>query len=169
MGGRTSTAKPRRLQFHPAIHGGWVGRWRRDESGAVQVESALSYVLIFTCMLGIMEFCMMVYTYSVYADAARDGVRYAVMHGVDSTNCSGPSTGCGDTSGVNVVNEVNTYAANYAASISGMKVAVSYPDSGGSTPPSRVIVTITYTYAPMFNLPGFHQAFHISAQGRVLY
>jgi Flp pilus assembly protein TadG len=139
------------------------------ESGSVQIETALSYVMMMTCVMGIIEFCVMTYTYAVYADAARHGVRYATIHGSDSANCSGPTSGCGDSNATNVVNAVTSYAKPYTNPISGTTVQVSYPDSGGCTPPSRVIVTITYTYAPLFHYPGASHVFQVSSQGRILY
>ncbi len=140
-----------------------------DDSGSVQVESAFCYLIIFMLMLGIIQFCMMVYTFGVYSEAARVGTRYAVEHGTNSSNCSGPSTGCGDSSAANVISAVNNYAAAYVAKISGMNVAVNYPDSTGSAAPSRVVVTITYTYAPFVSYAGFAQPFSITSQGRIQY
>lgn len=146
----------------------WKG-FRRAEDGAVAIETALSLMVIFTCVLGIIECCMMVYTFSVYADAARQGVRYATFHGADSTVCSGPSTGCGDPTGTNVINAVKTYASGYSAPASSLSVTVSYPDSGGSMTPSRVVVTVSYMYQPLFNFPGTPTAFQVSSQGRIVY
>ncbi len=139
-----------------------------DELAAVQVEMAFSYTLFFLIMAGIIQFCMVVYTYGVYAEAARAGVRYAVQHGTDSSNCSGPSTGCTDSTGANVVSAVNTYAAHYVTTLAGISVSANYPDSS-SAPGARVVVNITYTYAPFFTYPGFNQAFQIADQGRILY
>jgi Flp pilus assembly protein TadG len=139
-----------------------------DDAGAAQVEMAFSYGILFLVMAGIIQFCMLVYTYGVYAEAARAGVRYAVQHGTDSSTCSGPSTGCTDSTGTNVVSAVNSYAAHYVSTISGMTVKANYPDSS-SAPGSRVIVNVTYTYIPFVTYKGFNQAFQIAAQGRILY
>lgn len=150
-------------------------RWRkpardfRSESGAVALETALSFMLVMTLVLGIIEFSVMMYTYSILGDAARHGVRYATIHGAASSNCSGPSTGCGDTTAANVVSDVKTYAAKFTHNVSGMTVQVTYPDAGGSTTPSRVKVAITYTYVPLFHVIGTGAAFHVSSQGRILY
>ena len=141
----------------------------QEEHGAVIIETALGFMLIMTCVLGIIECCMMVYTYSVCADAARHGARYASLHGIDSTTCSGPGVGCGDPTAANVVSDVNTYASAYSAPAASMTVTVSYPDAGGNTPPSRVIVTIAYIYRPLFNVPGTPTNFQVSSQGRILY
>ena len=140
-----------------------------SESGSVAIETALSFMMIMTLVLGIIECCMMVYTYSVLADAARHGVRYATIHGASSSNCSGPSTGCADSSAANVINDVTTYARTFTGNISGMTVQVTYPDAGGSTTPSRVTVTIRCTYRPLFNFPGMSQVFQVSSQGRIVY
>ena len=139
----------------------------RQEDGAVLIETALVYMLMMTCVLGIIELCMMTYTYSVYADAARQGVRYATFHGKNSgANCSGP--GCTDSSGGNVVSVVTAYAAGYTAPVSGMTIVPNYPD-GTNAPPSRVTVTIRYTYQPLFLLPGASHVFQVSSQGRIFF
>jgi Flp pilus assembly protein TadG len=143
-------------------------RFTQEDSGAVQIETAFSYLLFFLILAGIIQFCMVVYTYGVYAEAARAGVRYAVQHGTDSSTCSGPSTGCSDSTGANVVSAVSTYAAHYVTTIAGMRVQASYPDSS-SAPGARVVVKVTYTYAPFVTYKGFNQAFQIAAQGRILY
>lgn len=141
----------------------------REDVGAVEVESALCYGIIFVLMLGVMQFCMMIYTYGVYAEAARVGVRYAVAHGTDNTSsCSGPTTGCSDSAGANVVSAVKTYAAGYISTVPGMQVSATYPDSS-SSPPSRVVIKINYTYMPFAMLAGFHQSFQITVQGRIWY
>jgi Flp pilus assembly protein TadG len=140
-----------------------------DEQGAVAIETALGFMLIMTCVLGIIECCMMVYTYSVCADAARHGVRYATLHGTNSVSCSGPSTGCADTTAANVVSDVTNYASAFSAPAASMTVTVSYPDLGGSTTPSRVVVTIAYVYQPLFRFPGTPTNFQVSSQGRIIY
>ena len=133
------------------------------------IETALAYTMMITCVLGIIGFALMAYTYSVYQFATQNGVRYAIVHGADSANCSGPTTGCGDLTGGHVIDAVRSYARPYAAAISGMTVAVSYPDAGGCKPPSRVIVTTTYTYTPLFNVLPSGLVFQVSSQGRIIY
>ena len=141
----------------------------REDLGAVQLESALCYGIIFVLMLGVMQFCTMLYTYGVYAEAARVGVRYAVAHGTDNTSsCSGPTTGCSDSAGANVITAAKSYAQGYVSTVPGMQVSVTYPDSS-STPPSRVVLKINYTYVPFVRVAGFNQAFHITVQGRIWY
>lgn len=132
------------------------------------LETALGLSILFTMVLGAMEFSMMGYTYSVYADAAREGVRYATTHGIDSVTCSGPSAGCSDTTGANVVSTVTNYVSGFTTLASSVNVSVTYPDNS-SAPSSKVIVTVSYTYKPMFSLLGFRPSFSSSSSGRIEY
>ncbi len=144
-----------------------IGR-ARSEEGSLVVETALSLLILIPMVFWMFEMCMLTYTYSVLGDAARQGVRYAIVHGTDSGNCSGPSSGCGDSSGTNVKSVVNNAAASSFHDLSKMTVQVTYPDQA-SNPPSRVNVTINYTYVPYIKLPGIANSVQLSAQGRIIY
>lgn len=141
---------------------------RGGEDGSILIETALVFMLMITMVLGIIEFSIMAYTLSVLEDAAREGVRYASVHGVDSVSCSGPSVGCADSSSANVVTDITAYAGSFSGLIGDMSVTVTYPD-GKSTPTSRVQVAIVYTYQPHFLLPGVSQVMQVSSQGRIVY
>ncbi len=154
--------------FCRRFHRGRRLRRFRSESGSLVVETALSLLLILPVVFWLFEMCMVTYTYSVLGDAARQGVRYAIVHGTDTTNCSGPSTGCADSSAANVISVVDSSAASSFHDLSHMNVQVTYPDLS-SAPPSRVNVTINYTYVPYISLPGIVQSVRLSAQGRIVY
>jgi Flp pilus assembly protein TadG len=140
-----------------------------EESGALLIEFALSVWTLFLVTFLIFEFCMMIYTYSVLGDAAREGVRYAIVHGTDSSSCSGPSSGCGDSSGNNVTTIVKGYAALSFHNTAVMTVTPSWPD-GTSTPSSRVKITISYPYIAYLSLPGITSpTMQITAEGRIVY
>jgi Flp pilus assembly protein TadG len=138
----------------------------RDDEGALIVETAFGFMILMAMIMGIMECSMRAYTYSVLAEAAREGVRYASVHGTDSTSCMGPSTGC-DAKAGNVVTDVKTFASTYV-STTGMSVSVSYPDSA-STGTSRVQVSVTQLYSPIFPYPGAPQTITVTSAGRILY
>jgi Flp pilus assembly protein TadG len=140
----------------------------RDASGSLVLETALSLLVIIPCVFSIFEVCMLSYTYSTLNDSVRQGVRYAVSHGTDSSTCSGPSAGCSDATGANVANVVKNEAALSGHNLSGMVVTVSYPD-GASTPSSRVQVTATYPYVPFTAYPAFQQTLNVSAEGRIVF
>ncbi len=133
------------------------------------IEFALSVWTLFLLTFLIFEFCMTIYTYSVLNNAAREGVRYAIAHGTDNASCSGPSTGCSDSTGTNVTNVVKGYAKVSFHDLTGMTVTPSWPD-GTSTPSSRVIVTINYPYVPYLNVPGFNApTMQVTAEGRIVF
>jgi hypothetical protein len=90
------------------------------------------------------------------------------VHGLDSSSCSGPSSGCGDSTAANVVSDVKTYAGTFAGNVGSMTVTVTYPD-GTSTAMSRVKVAISYSYAPIFHVPGVTETLNVSSAGRILY
>jgi len=159
----------RRNPEHGSRASGHAARLAPDEGGNALLEFSLSVWTLLLMTFLIFEFCMMVYTYSVLGDAAREGVRYAIVHGTDNSSCSGPSSGCGDTSGSNVTAVVNSYAAVSFHDTSGMTVTPSWPD-GTSTPASRVVVTITYPYIPYLDLGVFNvPTMTVVAEGRIVY
>jgi Flp pilus assembly protein TadG len=140
-----------------------------DPSGSVLVETSIAYMLGMAMILGIIELAMMCYTFGVVSEAARAGVHYASIHGTDSSNCSGPTTGCGDLTAAHVVTQVTAFAATFTKSATPMTVTVTYPDAGGSTAPSRVEVAVSYTYHPLFGISAIGHVFHVAEQGRIAY
>lgn len=110
-------------------------------------------VVIFTVVFWVFELGWLMYTYSVMADAANEGVRYAVVH-------SG-----GDSSGAQT--RVATFAATSLHDVSALSTTVTFPD-GNASPPNRVRVTVSYTYVPW--LKGFINTPTMStyAEGRMI-
>lgn len=141
----------------------------RDEGGSMLLEFSLSIWTLFLVIFLIFEFSMMVYTYSVLGNAAREGVRYAIVHGSNSAVCSGPGSGCSDSMGSNVSAVVSSYAALSFHDISGMTVTPVWPD-GTATPSSRVLVTISYPYIAYLTIPGFRPpSMQVTAEGRIVF
>lgn len=141
----------------------------REERGSSLLEFSVSVWMLLLVTFLIFEFSMMVYTYSVLSNAAREGIRYAIVHGTDNASCSGPSSGCGDGAGSNITAVVNSYAALSFHDVRGMHVTPSWPD-GTSTPSSRVLVTIRYPYLPYLRLPGFNPpSMSVTAEGRIVF
>jgi Flp pilus assembly protein TadG len=132
------------------------------------VETAVALLVAFPLFFTVFELCAFAYTQALMEDAARVGVRYAMTHGIDSSSCSGPSTGCGDSSGANVASAVTTYASSLMTGLSAATVTPAWPD-GSSAPPSRVVVTVTYTYAPMLSSITGSVAMSSTAEGRIVY
>ncbi len=142
---------------------------RRETSGAAMVETGMSMLICFMVVLFIAQICMLVFSYGVYAEAARVGVRYGVQHGSDNALCSGPfTTPCSDASGTNVTAAVNNFASRFMNLIAGATVTPSWPDSS-CAPNSRMVVTVQFTYVPFTGLSGFRVSHTIVAQGRITY
>jgi len=112
---------------------------------------------------------MLAYTCSVLNSAAQQGVRYAIMHGIDSSICSGPDTSCTNQTPYSNVQAVVTNEASASLhNMSAMTVTVSYPDSTAAIG-SPVAVKVTYTYVPYLNFPQLANALTFTSQGKILY
>jgi len=125
----------------------------RHQRGQALLETALMIIVIFMVVFFVFELGWLMYTYSVLADAANEGVRYAIVH-------SG-----GDPSGTQA--KVKAFATTSMHDVSAISVSVTSPD-GTYAPPNLVRVTVTYIYIPF--LPKFITAptMHAYAEGRMV-
>src|SRR5438477_3173442 len=104
------------------------------QRGQAMVEFALTIVLLILMMFAILELSIFIYTYSVLANATKEGVRYAIVHGVNSGNASGPPSGAASsppctassTNVTNVVNQVKSFAGFSVLNKSNVNVFVCY-------------------------------------------
>jgi Flp pilus assembly protein TadG len=146
-----------------------VNRRRRyGVRGQAAVEFILSLVFVFIVIVGALEMIMLVYTYTVLADAAKEGVRYAIVHGFNNGSASGPTCPCAAIDGAAGTGVVKTYAQLSLHDTSAMTVTVSYPD-GTNTPPSRVRVQVVYPYQAFFGLGWPTVTVNAMAEGRIAY
>jgi Flp pilus assembly protein TadG len=128
------------------------------------VEFMLSTIFLVFLIVSVLEVAAFIYTYSVLANAAKEGVRYAVVHGTNSGIASGPSsvaassppcTSSNSSTGIaNVQKRVRDFAvfSLHQISTSGgnaMNVYVCYLD-GNNKLNSQVQVTVDYQYRPFF-------------------
>jgi Flp pilus assembly protein TadG len=151
---------------------------RKPTRGAAQIEFLLSFFTIMFVIYGVIEICMAVYAMNVLGDAAREGVRYAIVHGFNTSaaNCSGPdhTPACSDVTGANVEAKVREYARFSLHDTTAMTVAVLYLDdtvdpthtATGTSP--RVQVNVSYNYVPWIKLPWVSPTLKASAQGRIV-
>src|SRR3954470_24152882 len=107
-------------------------RWR-DQRGQSLLETAMMMTTVFLLVFWVFEIGWLMYTFSVLADAANEGVRYAMVH-------SG-----GDAAGTR--NTVKTFAGTSLHNMSALAISVTFPD-GGAVPPKRVRVSVSYTFVP---------------------
>jgi Flp pilus assembly protein TadG len=149
-------------------------RRHRSHRGATLVEFSLTMLIVIFVLFLLLEFSLWIYCYNVMADAAKAGVRYAVVHGsgLASASQSGPGTctsPCASdctTNITNVVAEVQKWASFSAYSTAGMTVTVCYLD-GSNVAPNRVKVTVSNPVTPFFNIFSAPPV-TANAQGRIV-
>ena len=135
---------------------GKLSRTRPNNRGQASLEFLLSAVLCLTMIFAAVQMIILIYAYTVLAEAAKVGVRYAVVHGSHSASPSGP----GNTTGVQA-------AVNRVVNYSGMTITVTYPD-GSNSPPNRVQVQIAYPFTT-FSLGWTLPTIRASGLGRITF
>jgi Flp pilus assembly protein TadG len=139
------------------------------QNGQATLEMLVTLMVAFSLVFWLFELCMFTYTCAVLNDAAQDGVRYAIMHGTHSSNCSGPDTGCTNQAPYSNIQRVVTTAASASLhNLSAMTVTVSYANSTAALG-NPVAVKVAYTYVPYLNMPGLQDAVTLTSQGEILY
>jgi Flp pilus assembly protein TadG len=87
-------------------------RMRSDRRGQALVEFALAAPIFLFLMFAIIDFGRYVYYVQILNNAAREGARYAIVHGANGIPSSGPpasGTTSSDPSGANVKAVVRNY------------------------------------------------------------
>jgi Flp pilus assembly protein TadG len=114
-------------------------RFKRDQRGAAMVELALVAGVIFIpLMFGVVEIGRGVWIKSMVTAAAREGVRYAIVHGSQNTGSVADSAAIADT----VIARTK---------LTGIIVRPSWPD-GNNDYGSRVRVQVSYSYVPVVSV-----------------
>jgi Flp pilus assembly protein TadG len=168
------------------------------QSGQALVEFALVTFFIFLLFVSMVQMIMLMYAYNTLADSAKEGVRYAIVHGTQNGNCSGPgdptqtpAKTCTDALGANVQAAVINFAAVSIQNVSTSEVTVSWnpqdqngvcangtcTKGSGSPPPANpgcsapgciVRVSIGHPYTPLFGLPWPNFTLYASAEGTIM-
>jgi Flp pilus assembly protein TadG len=136
-------------------------RLRTRQKGQAALEFALVVVFLVVLLVSILEMTLFIYTYAALNNAAKEGVRYAVVHGSSSASPSAPG------STTNVVSTVQSYAAASLHTLSSSNVSVDY--TGGNTPGSTVEVTVNYPYRPIFGMRWASLTISAHSAGRIMF
>ncbi len=115
------------------------------------VEFALVAPIFFLLLFAIIDFGRYVYYVQILNNAAREGTRYAIVHGNEGFPLSGPGTS--DPNGDNVKAVVRTYATG-VISASDLNIEPRWPDGTGRG--KTVSVHVTYQFRsviPIVPLP----------------
>ncbi|MGH7168987.1 MAG: TadE/TadG family type IV pilus assembly protein [Gemmataceae bacterium] len=143
-------------------------RGLKDEGGTALLETMVSLLTVVTLAFGLFELCLLTYTAVVLNYAAEQGVRYAILHGTDSSNCSGPDSSCTDKSYANVKSAVTSAASASMHDLSAMTINVTY-GSGTAKPGNPVKVTLSYNYVPIVSIFSLTNAMTFSSEGEILF
>jgi Flp pilus assembly protein TadG len=117
----------------------------RGQRGQALVEFAVVGIMFFVMVFGMIDLVRAVSNYNTLAQATREGTRYAIVHGSDSVDPSGP----GDD--LAVQDAVKKFGSGLNASQ--LTIQATWPD-GGNAPGSHVKVSSQYSYEPMFGFFG---------------
>ena len=159
----------------------------RPERGQTTIEFALVVIFLFVLVLSIVEMTFFVSTYNVLADSAKEGVRYAIVHGANNAQQMGPTCPCLDIDGPPApfgttpgygshYGVVKTYAQYSLHDVSGTKMTVTVTYGPADTPavaplnktPNRVQVVVAYPYKPFFGLGWPTVTVNAAAEGRIM-
>lgn len=131
----------------------------RREDGQALVEFALVLPVLLMLILGLFDVARAVWQENTLAYAAREGTRYAIVHGSAS---EAPVTQASHGGIVDVVRGA-------AVGVSNVTVTVTYPDSAGSMPCNdrgcRVAVDARAPFIPLPSQYLLNGAFQITLRG----
>lgn len=135
---------------------------RHASRGQALVEFALIFPILMLLLFGVVDFGRAIYDYNTLANAARAGVRVAIV------NQNGAGTGCAIGSGVTPpdTTKVSAHdcAIQAALEMGPVTVTVGYKDPTGATDPTDItsmptcnpvqvgclaVVTTSYTFRPI--------------------
>ncbi len=125
----------------------------RREGGQALVEFSLVSLIFFLLIFGTIDVGRAVWNYNTLAQATREGTRYAIVHGANSSDPSGPGSAyyTSPNTDTNVTQVVETYAAGLNSEQ--LTVQALWPN-GTNSDGDPVTVTSQYTYQPIFNFLG---------------
>ena len=120
----------------------------RSARAQATVELAFAGIIFAMLVLGGIDAGRAVWNYNTLAHAAREGTRYAIVHGATSTDPSGP--GSAYYTEPNVDAKITEVVAENASGLDPDRLVVEaeWPD-GSNEVGAKVTVTARYTYEPI--------------------
>jgi Flp pilus assembly protein TadG len=131
-------------------------RFFRRDDGQSLVEFAILLPLLLLIVTGLFDCARAVWEENTLAYAAREGTRYAIVHGSGSSLVLGPS----DPAEPNITAVVRTAAVG----VGGVVVVTSWPD-GSNDRGMRVVVDATAQFVPLPSYYLLGNAFQITLKG----
>ena len=140
-----------------------ASRFARDERAQALVEFALVMPLFLLLVTGIFDVARAVWQENSLAFAAREGTRYAIVHGSAGSPVVGPCTNCVNPATNNLANVVNA-VTSIAVGVYNIDVTIDYPD-GDNQRNHRVTVDATTPFIPLPSQYLLGGAFQITLRG----
>ena len=114
---------------------------RKRQRGSALVESGLTMIVFMTVIFGLMEFGRMVWAYNLVSHAAREGTRYALVHG---RNSSHPAT----------AEDITSVVTRQAVGLDPASLQVNVSWIPDNKPGSSVKVALRYTFSSVTSFVG---------------
>ena len=127
----------------------------RNDRGQALVELALVLPLILLVSVGLIDATRAVWQYNELALAAREGTRYAIVHGAGSVAPTGPSAN--DTA-------VRAEVLRFTIGMSNVSVVSSWPN-GTNNRGDAVRVDVIAPFAPVLSQYLLNGAFNVTLRG----
>jgi Flp pilus assembly protein TadG len=127
-----------------------------EDDGAATLEFALTSTVFFMSIFGILGFSLVIFAHHQISEAARQGSRYAMVHG-NTCTVNGSSCTAAASDVQSYVRGLSLPAVN-ASSLTVNTTYSSYPTGSTCTPNTNCensgdLVTITVTYPAPLNFP----------------
>lgn len=135
----------------------------RDDGAQALVEFALVLPILLLIITGVLDTARAVWQSNTLAYAAREGTRYAIVHGSGGDPQVGPCAVCVNPTDSGLDYLVNV-VRNAAVGVSGVTVTVDYPDLSNHRM-DRVTVDATAPFVPLPSQYMLGGAFQITLRG----
>ena len=149
---------------HPALAG-----FAAEERAQSLVEFALVLPLLLLIVTGIFDVARAVWQENTLAYAAREGTRFAIVHGTGGNPVVGPCTNCvNPTASNNNLDQVVTAVTGNAVGVYGIDVTINYPGIAGTVCNYRTCPVTVDAAAPFIPLPSQYllgNAYQITLRG----
>jgi hypothetical protein len=137
----------------------------RDEGAQALIEFALVLPLLLLIITGVLDTARAVWQSNTLAYAAREGTRYAIVHGSGGDPQVGPCSLCvNPTASDNGLDNVANVVRNAAVGVYDITVTVDYPDWSNHRL-DRVSVDATAPFVPLPSQYMLGGAFQITLRG----
>lgn len=125
-----------------------IRRWRRDDGAQSLVEFALVLPIFLLVVFGIIDLARAVWQENELAFAAREGTRWAIVHGASGSPQAGPGSVTYSVGPPTTDSGVTNAVLFYTQGIPNVQVTSAWPD-GNNQRNSRVSVDVSADFVPL--------------------